>query len=208
MDEMKVQSNLVFDKVSGYVVGFIDLGGPMTNFANPSEEDEDPIATHALAFLVRGLCTDLKHIIAHFLTGNVTSFQLMCLFWRSAAVLEVSLNLRVYAAVNDGISPNRKFSRLHSKMVKNVKCDVVYKTLNVYSPSRCIYFFADSPHLLKTARNCLYNSGSKSRSRMMWNDGKYFSFRHIADLYYSYQEFSLRSLPKLTLDHIVLTSYR
>ena len=54
MDEMKIQSNLVFDKVSGELIGFIDLDDPMTNFANLT--DEDPIATHALAFLVRGLC--------------------------------------------------------------------------------------------------------------------------------------------------------
>ncbi|XP_028412485.1 uncharacterized protein LOC114535319 [Dendronephthya gigantea] len=58
MDEMKIQSNLVFDKVSGELIGFIDLGDPMTTFANI--EEEDPVATHALAFLVRGLCTDLK----------------------------------------------------------------------------------------------------------------------------------------------------
>ena len=124
MDEMKIQSNLVFDKVSGDLIGFIDLGDPMTNFANLS--DDDPIATHALAFLVRGLCTDLKHI-AYFFTGNVTSFQLMPLFWRTVAVLEASLNLHVCAAVNDGASPNRKFFRLHSKLAKEVNCDVVYK---------------------------------------------------------------------------------
>ena len=59
MGEMKIQSNLVFDKVSGDLIGFIDLGDPMTNFANLG--DEDPIASRALAFLVRGLYTDLKH---------------------------------------------------------------------------------------------------------------------------------------------------
>ena len=73
--------------------------------------------------------------------------------------------------------------------------------------SRFIFFFADSPHLLKTARNCLYNSGSGSRSRLMWNDGNYVLFHHIANLFYSDQELALHSLPKLTLDHIVLTSY-
>ena len=108
MDEMKIQSNLVFDKVSGDLIGFIDLGDPMTNFANLS--DDDPIATHALAFLVRGSCNDLKHIIAYFFTGNVTSFQLMPLFWRTVAVLEASLNLHVCAAVNDGASPTESFS--------------------------------------------------------------------------------------------------
>ena len=206
MDEMKIQSNLVFDKVSGDLIGFIDLGDPMTNFANLP--DEDPIASHALAFLVRGLCTDLKHIIAYFFTGNVTSFQLMPHFWRAVSILEVSLNLHVCATVNDGASPNRKFFRLHSKLAKEVDCDVVYKTPNIFAPSRFIYFFADSPHLLKTARNCLYNSGHGSNSRLMWNGGQYLVFRHIADLFYSDQEFCLHTLPKLTLDHIVLNSYR
>ena len=54
MDEMKIQSNLVFDKTSGHLIGFVDLGDPMTNFANLKEEDN--IATHSLAFLARGLC--------------------------------------------------------------------------------------------------------------------------------------------------------
>ena len=123
MNEMKIQSNLVFDKVSGELIGFVGLGDPMTNFATLT--DEDQIATHALAFLVRGLCTDLKHIIAYFFTGNVTSFQIMPVFWRTVAVLEVSLNLHVCAAVNDGASPNRKFFRLHSKLSQGLDCDIV-----------------------------------------------------------------------------------
>jgi hypothetical protein len=79
MDEMKIQENLVFDKSSGELISFIDLGDPLTTFANVNE-DSDPIASHALAFLVRGLATHLKHIVAYFFTGNVTSFQLMPLF--------------------------------------------------------------------------------------------------------------------------------
>ena len=51
MDEMKIQSNLVFDKNSGELIGFIDLGDRMTNYANIQEEDM--VASHALAFLVR-----------------------------------------------------------------------------------------------------------------------------------------------------------
>jgi hypothetical protein len=206
MDEMKIQSNLVFDKVSGELIGFIDFGDPMTNYATLQEEDT--IASHALAFLVRGLATDLKHIIGYYFTGNVTSFQIMPIFWKIVSVLELSLNLFVVAAINDGASPNRKFFNLHSNLVaEEPKQDIVYKTLNVFAMSRFIFFFADSPHLLKTARNCLYNSGSGSRSRLMWNDGNYVLFSHIANLFYSDQELALHSLPKLTLDHIVLTSY-
>jgi hypothetical protein len=205
MDEMKIQSNLVYDKVSGDLIGFVDLGDPMTSFANLPEDDA--IASHALAFLVRGLCTDLKHIVAYFFTKDVTSFQIMPIFWKVVSVLELCLNLPVCAVVNDGASANRKFFRLHSKLAGDLQCDVVYRTTNVYAPSRFIYFFADSPHLMKTARNCLYNSGSGSCSRYMWNDGKYLLFKHIADLFYSDQEFSLHTLPKLTMDHIVLSPY-
>ena len=205
MDEMKIQSDLVFDKNSGDLVGFMDLGDPMTNFA--CLDDKDMIATHALAFLVRGLCTDVKHIIAYFFTGNVTSYQLMPIFWKVVSTLELSLDLWVVALVNDGASPNRKLFNLHIKLAIDRKCDVVYKTINLFAPSRFIYFFADVPHLMKTARNCLYNSGSGSCSRLMWNDGQYLLFKHIADIFYRDQAVALHVLPKLTLEHIVLTSF-
>ena len=154
MDETKIQSNLVFDKVSGELIGFVDLGDPMTNYATLQEEDT--IASHALAFLVRGLATDLKHIIGYYFTGNVTSFQIMPIFWKIVSVLELSLKLWVVAAINDGASPNRKFFNLHSNLIgEDPNHDIVYKTQNVFAMSRFIVFFADSPHLMKTARNCL-----------------------------------------------------
>ena len=50
MDEMKIQFNLIFHKVSGELIGFINLGDPMTNYATLQEEDT--IVSHALAFVV------------------------------------------------------------------------------------------------------------------------------------------------------------
>ena len=61
MDEMKIQENLVFDKTSGDLIDFIDLGDPLTTFTNVDKDT--PVASHALAFLVRGLCTNLKHVV-------------------------------------------------------------------------------------------------------------------------------------------------
>ena len=75
MDEMKIQLNLVFDKYSGDLIGFVDLGDPMTNYACLG--DEDVMATQALAFLVRGMCSDMKHMIAYYFLENVTSYQLI-----------------------------------------------------------------------------------------------------------------------------------
>ena len=41
----------------------------------------------------------------------------------------------------------------------------------------------------------------------MWNNGRYLLFRHIADLFYKDQGSASHVLPRLTLEHIVLTSY-
>ena len=85
MDKMKIQSNLVFDKYLGDLIGFVDLGDPMTNYACLG--NEDVIATHALAFLVRGMCTDMKHVIAYYFTEDFTSYQLMSVFWKIVGFL-------------------------------------------------------------------------------------------------------------------------
>ena len=72
--EMKVKSNLVFDKNTGELIGFTDLGDLELNFAVLDKSEE--IATHALTFLVRGVCTELKFCLAHFATTGVTAVQL------------------------------------------------------------------------------------------------------------------------------------
>ena len=59
-DEMKVQGNLVWDKHSGELIDYVNLGDPDINFA--TLENIDEIVTHALLFMVRGITTTLKHI--------------------------------------------------------------------------------------------------------------------------------------------------
>ena len=50
--------------------------------------------------------------------------------------------------------------------------DVIYRAKNIHSKdNRFISFFADVPHIIKTARNCLSNSGSCRATRYMWNSG-------------------------------------
>lgn len=54
-DEMKIKSNLVFDKVTGELIGYVDLGDPEVNYATLNKIDK--VASHAMVFLVRG-CND------------------------------------------------------------------------------------------------------------------------------------------------------
>ena len=162
-DEMKIMSNLVFDKVTGELIGYLDLGDPDINFG--TLEKADTIASHALMFFVRGICTQLKFSLAYFATNGVTSHQLMPLFWEAIGVLELTYNLWVIASTSDGASPNRRLYRMHKPLDNNAEDDLCYRTINLYAPHQYIYFFSDAPHLVKTTRNCLYSSGHGSCTR-------------------------------------------
>ena len=153
--------------------------------------------------MVRGVASDLKYILGYFSTENITSYRLMPLFWKAVSVLELACNLWVCAAVSDGASPNRKFFELHAGLVGKEYKD---RTINLFAPHRFIYFFSDAPHLLKTARNCLFNSGIGKHTRLMWN-GQDMLWSHITALYYADLEQDLHQLPKLTIDHINLASF-
>ena len=85
-DEMKIKSNLVFDKGTGELIGYVDLGDPEVNYATLDKIDK--VASHAMVFLVRGVCTELKFSLAYIATDGVTSGQMMPLFWEAVAVLE------------------------------------------------------------------------------------------------------------------------
>ena len=177
-DEMKIQENLVFDKYTGELVGFVDLGDPELNYSCFDESDK--IASHMLAFYLRGVGTDLQFTFAYFATSNIKASQLMPIFWEAVAILELTCKLAVISTVSDGASPNRKFYDMHKDIdtldsppddaegedeedKKDEEDDslqpvVVYKTVNLFAPHRFLWFFSDAPHLMKTIRNCIYQS--------------------------------------------------
>ena len=73
------------------------------------------------------------------------------------SVLKLVCNLWVCAAVSDGASPNRLFFD-YADLMDPGSDDLVHYTINLFAPSRKIYFFSDASHFLKTSRNCLFNS--------------------------------------------------
>ena len=97
-------------------------------------EKVDMIATHALAFVVHAVCSDLKFGLAHFATTGITKAQLMPLFWEAVCILEATCNLWVTAATSHGASPNRRFYRLHKPLDGDADGDVCYRTINLYAP--------------------------------------------------------------------------
>ena len=117
--------------------------------------------------------------------------------WKAVSILELSCNL----CVSDGA-----FQDLYIGLIGADSDDVIHETVNLYASSRFIYFFSDSPDLVKTARNCLFSSGLGKHTRLLWN-GKELIWSHIAQFYQSVVEQALHQLLILTPDHIILTSF-
>ena len=162
---MEIQQNLVYDKYSGNLVGYVDLGDPDLNYA--SFKNQDDLATPVLVFYVTGLTSKLKFELGYLATKGILSYQIMCTFWRAVMILENT------DGVSDGVSCNRTLIKLHRSMSNIADVGVVYRTVNLYHPSWYICFFADAPHLMKNTKNCMYHSGSGAgKTRLMGNDGR------------------------------------
>ena len=137
-DEMKIQAGLVFDKNTGGLIGFVDLCDPDIIYAALEEVE---MATHALVLFVRGIATDLKFALANFGTKGVTAYQLIPIFWKAIAVLELTCDLWVAVATSDGALPNSKFYRIHFGLDVGSDKGVTYRVKNLFS------LFFQMPHI-------------------------------------------------------------
>lgn len=161
IDEMKIKENLVYDKYSGEIIGFTQLGEINNELQKleqdcRSDTDHPAVAKHLLVLMVRGIFFKLDFPYAHFATEAATADLLHPIIWEAIRHVE-SIGLKVIFITADGASSNRRFFRMH----RNGGETPTYKTKNPYSEdgSRWIYFISDTPHLIKTTRNCLSHSG-------------------------------------------------
>ena len=84
IDEMKIQEDLIWDKYSGELIGFLDLGDCDINAATLVKPTE--LATHVLVFMVKSIVNPLSISLATFATTGVFSFQLMPIFLDSCSL--------------------------------------------------------------------------------------------------------------------------
>ena len=167
-DEVKVKENLVFNKHSGELIGFLDIGEVNNQLVQFEEACKDVakrkplLATHMIVFMVTGLLSHLTFAYAQFPSLSVTSDQLYSLVWACVRRLEMA-GFKVISLTCDGAGSNRKFFKLHGK-----PDEFVYKTTNVCAEDpRPLFFISDPPHLIKTVRNCWANSYRHSGSRKL-----------------------------------------
>ena len=215
-DEMKIKSGLVYNKASGKLVGFCEMGdmnAELMKFNDDCEKNSQDLATYMLCIMAKGLFSGLSFPLAYFSGLGFTSDQLYNVIWQAVGVLE-AISLKVRFFCSDGASPNRSFYNLHRLEEKeNVSKDgALYWTYNVHAPCRTrkIYFISDVPHLLKTTRNCFANSHAHSNTRNLVIKGTEVSWQHIARLHSS-DICANEAVPgfyqtKLRTEHIYLTS--
>ena len=155
LDEMHVKEGLFFDKHTGVLVGYSDLG-EINNILSDYEKQlsashstQRPMAKLMLVFMVRGLFTSLKFPYVQFPAASTKGGDIFPLV-RQAIKHLTCLGLHVMTITCDGASDNRRMFAMF-----NDKSALSYKTNNVYSEdSSQIFFISDPPHLIKTIRNC------------------------------------------------------
>lgn len=162
-NEMKVFQGLVYSHQTGHIIGFTSVSSvndEMAAFARKCEGEDPHMASHALVLMARGICTSFCRAVAYFATGGATTDQLYHVIMEGTEYLE-TCGFSVRGLVCDGAASNRG----------------LFKLLTTSSPERHtftnpftgkpMYLFSDVPHLIKTTRNNLENSGFNSNSRNM-----------------------------------------
>ena len=166
------------------------------------------IATHVLVFLLRSVVYPFKFSLANFTTTGATSSHIFPLLRKAISLCKLN-SPNILAVTCDGASPNHKVFCMHFLMTKedqmNPDNDITYRTVSLFSSdTRFIYFISDVPHFMKTARNCLYNSGKGRYTRCMWRNVMFILWNHISDIFYEGRECGFHILPKLANEHIKL----
>ena len=94
LDEMYIREDLVNEKQTGNIIGFVNLGDVSNHLLAYGEmlegeqNDESRIAKTMMVFMVRGLFTRLRFPYAQFPCSSLTSDLLFHPFWQAVARLE------------------------------------------------------------------------------------------------------------------------
>ena len=146
VDEVKIKEDLVYDRHTRELVGFIDLdktGNQLLALEHALLDENPKLAKYMLVVMVRGACSDFKYPLACYATDGIKSKLKDTIVWEAVEVLEAIVGLKVLYLTCDGASLNRRFFELHGD-----DRPAWYRE-NIMDPTRNIYFISDAPHLTK-----------------------------------------------------------
>ena len=152
LDEMKIKDQLVLDKSSGSIIGYMEMGEINAEIRH-LEDNKKNVATHTLVMMAQSCMKKVTVPVATFAScGGASASELYFVVWEVVGKLEL-FDIHVRGIVCDGASANRMMFKLSAG-------DEEYKGVNGYGEGRELYFIADVPHLMKTTRNCWEKSST------------------------------------------------
>ena len=214
-DEVFISQNLVYRKSDGALIGYVyldDVDKEIARFDSylqgKTELESLPLASKILAYMVKGLTSHVKCVIASYPCKDMDKTMLFSRTWEVIAQCE-GAGVPILSLVCDGSPTNRSFFKLHTPINPRAS-GIVYDTINIYAPdNRPLFLIADVAHLLKTIRNCLHKSRENegSQYRHMEINGQKLLWKYIVRLYYTYRGNSLRQCFKLNAQNVFPNSY-
>ena len=110
MDEMKIKENLVWDKHTGELIGYDDLGDIEPNYTTLPKVNE--IVSHVIVLLVHSIVNSFKFSLANFATKGIQASQIFPLLRKTVGICELN-SLKEIAVTCNGVSANRKLFKMH-----------------------------------------------------------------------------------------------
>ena len=163
----------MYEKGSGELIGYTSLNNVDNElktldeyFNNPGATVKPEVATKILCYLVKGVASGIKEVVASYAVNSVSPKQMYSWTWKLISTLE-RCGVRIIAFICDGCAINRAFIKMHTPSHDVRKSKVVYATVNKAAPERQLFFVSDVPHLLKTLRNSFL-----ARPLLLWNNNK------------------------------------
>lgn len=183
IDEMHIREDLVFDKHSGKMIGYTNLGEINNHLIDFEQSISNPVAVPKFAktmlvFMVRGLFNKLQFAYVQFpaidLSGDLLydpfweavgriekcGLKVLCIYPHYCYIQAVKLIFLLGACSDNGWCFNQS---VLSKATQKGKGNSIQVRKSICSYNRDLLFFSDPPHLLKTIRNCW-----NSKYRCLW----------------------------------------
>ncbi|XP_033211785.1 uncharacterized protein LOC117169483 isoform X2 [Belonocnema kinseyi] len=175
----------------------------ITDYGDSRKETDisaDNLATHGLVIMYQSLTENYSQPIATFALKNPVAGEELAKIMLKAICLLQKVGALIHGIIGDGASTNRKMQKTLGVQAK-LEFTKSWFT-HPLDNERQVFFFSDTPHLIKNVRNTLYNKGKlrihPEKDCIQWN---YFEELYNVD---SQRIENSRVYPKLTKRHVQL----
>ncbi|XP_064094805.1 uncharacterized protein LOC135207146 [Macrobrachium nipponense] len=181
-DAISLKSDVQFNISKDVVEGFEDLG--------QYGKRQDP-AQYAMVFMAKGLASKWKQVLGYFLfTKSIKGDTLMYMVTDCIGKLKNVCLYPTFLVCDQDPNNRRLFKNL------NISIENLFSHMKVKN----MYFFYDTPHLLKSIRN-------NFKKYDIQVDGQKVSWKYIEKFFEADSQMWLRLAPKLTASHVFNTGF-